>query len=322
MSELKQAVIIGFLGRTQDRFSEYNEPLTTEQKLETVTKIDGFSGVEIVYPYETLDPAETQALMSKYNLEYAAINVNIKKEAEWVGGALTRRPDDVRQRAVDMIKRAKDFAKAVGAPHVTCCPLNDGYDILFQIDYKEAWKNLVDAFAEAADYMPEVPLFLEPKYSETRVHCQIDSTAKGLLLLKDIACPNTGITLDMGHSLQSQENPAQALSLIYENGFDAYIHTNDNDTKADWDLMGASRHFLHYVELMFWAQEYGYNKFFTTDASPRIFDVVDFFTTHSQVTQGIHKLAESLNHAEIKAMMQSEDYSALMKMVNTAIYRV
>ena len=59
--------------------------------------------------------------------------------------------------------------------------------------------------------------------------------------------PNTGITLDMGHSLQSQENPAQSLVTIYESGFDAYIHTNDNDTKADWDLVGASRHLLHYV---------------------------------------------------------------------------
>ena len=41
-----------------------------------------------------------------------------------------------RDRAVAMIKRAKDFAKAVGAPHVTCCPLSDGYDVLFQINYK------------------------------------------------------------------------------------------------------------------------------------------------------------------------------------------
>ncbi len=322
MSDIKQGVIIGFLGKTQDRFSEYNEALDLEQKLATVAKIDGFSGVEMVYPYETIEPAATAELMKRYNLEFAAINVNIKKEAEWVGGALTRTNDDVRKRAVEMIKRAKDFAKAVNAPHVTCCPLNDGYDLLFQIDYKKAWNHIVDAFAEAADYLPEVPLFIEPKFSETRVHCQIDSTAKGVLLLKDIACKNTGITLDMGHSLQSQENPAQALSLIYENGFDAYIHTNDNDTKADWDLIGASRHFLHYVEFMFWAQEYGYNKYFTTDASPRIFDVVEFFNAHTDVTSGIYNLAKTLNHEQIKELMQQEDYSALMKMVNKSIYRV
>ncbi|MFI3248710.1 MAG: sugar phosphate isomerase/epimerase family protein [Rikenellaceae bacterium] len=322
MANIKQGVIIGFLSKTQDRFSEYQVALDLEQKLQYVDKIDGFTGVEMVYPYEALEPSETVALMNKYNLEFAAINVNIKKEAEWVGGALTRRDDGVRARAVDMIKKAKDFAKAVGAPHVTCCPLNDGYDLIFQIDYKKAWNNMVDAVAEAADYLPEIPLFIEPKYSETRVHCQIDSTAKGVLLLKDIACKNVGITLDMGHSLQSQENPAQALSLIYENGFDAYIHTNDNDTKADWDLIGASHHFLQYVETMFWAQEYGYDKYFTTDASPRIFNILDFFNAHSHVTSGVYELAKSLNHEQILALMQEENYSELMKMVNKSIYRL
>ncbi len=322
MSQIKQAVIIGFLSKTQDRFSEYQKMLTLEEKLAMVAKIDGFTGAEVVYPYECPEPAEMMALMKKYELEFAAINVNIKKEAEWVGGALTRREADVRARAVEMVKRAKDYAKAVGAPHVTCCPLNDGYDLLMQIDYKKAWRNMVDAVAEAASYLPEVPLFIEPKYSETRVHCQVDSTAKGLLLLKDVGCQNVGITLDMGHSLQSQENPAQALSLIYESGYDAYIHTNDNDTKADWDLIGASHHFLNYVELMFWAQEYGYNKYFTTDASPRIFDVLDFFNTHSWTTSGVYKLAESLNHAHIKELMADENYSELMEVVRKSIYRV
>jgi xylose isomerase len=322
MSAIKQGVIIGFLGKTQDRFSEYQTPKTTEDKLRIVSQIDGFSGVEMVFPYENEGPAETKALMNKFKLDFAAINVNIKKEAEWVPGALSRPDKGIRDRAVVMIKKAKDFAKAVGAPHVTCCPLSDGYDVLFQIDYKKAWNNMVETIGEAAGYLPDIPLFIEPKYSETRVHCQLDSTAKALLLLKDIKCTNTGVTIDMGHSLQSQENPAQALSLIYENGFDAYIHTNDNDTKADWDLIGASRHFLTYVEMMFWAQQYNYNKFFTTDASPRIFNVVDFFNRHSEITIGAYNLAKSLNHQEILEMMKTEDYNGLMKMVNKNIYRI
>ena len=118
-----------------------------------------------------------------------------------------------------------------------------------------------------------------------------------MLLLKEVGNPNTGITLDIGHSLQSSENPAQSLVTIYETGFDAYIHTNDNDTKADWDLIGASHHFLHYVELMFWAQQYNYDKYFTTDASPRIFDVIEFFNNHSEITLAAYNLAKSLNKA-------------------------
>ncbi|MDX1285364.1 MAG: TIM barrel protein [Draconibacterium sp.] len=136
MSEIKQGVIIGFLGKTQDRFSEYQAPVTTEQKLEFVSKIDGFTGVEMVFPYENGEPEETKAWMAKYNLEFAAINVNIKKETEWVPGALSRPDRGIRDRAVTMIKKAKDFAKAVGAPHVTCCPLSDGYDVLSRLIIK------------------------------------------------------------------------------------------------------------------------------------------------------------------------------------------
>jgi xylose isomerase len=230
--------------------------------------------------------------------------------------------NEIRDRAVEWIRNAKDYAEAVGAPHVTCCPLSDGYDVLFQVDYRSAWKYMIETVGEAAEYKPSVPLFIEPKYSETRVHCQLDSTAKALLLLKEVGNPHTGITLDMGHSLQSQENPAQSLVTIYESGFDAYIHTNDNDTRADWDLVGASRHLLHYVELMFWAQECGYDKYFTTDASPRIFGMVDFFDRHSEVTRGVYELAAKLDHQEIKDLMASEDYIGLMKMVHSEIYRL
>ncbi|WP_445736220.1 sugar phosphate isomerase/epimerase family protein [Mariniflexile sp.] len=319
---MKQGVIIGFLGKTQDRFSEYQNPASTREKLEIVSKIDGFDGVEMVYPYENGTPEETMKLMKEFQLNFGAINVNIKKETEWVAGALSRPDKAIRDRAVAMIKKAKDFAKAVGAPHETCCPLSDGYDLLFQIDYKKAWNSMVETIGEASDYLPEIPLFIEPKYSETRVHCQLDSTAKALLLLKEVGNENTGITLDFGHSLQSAENPAQSLVTIYESGFDAYIHTNDNDSKADWDLLGASRHFLHYVELMFWAQQYNYDKYFTTDASPRIFDILDFFNRHSEITLGAYNLAKSLNAEEILQMMQNEDFNGLMKLVNKGIYRI
>lgn len=319
---MKQGVIIGFLGKTQDRFSEYQKPVSTREKLKIVSEIEGFDGVEMVYPYENSTPEETVNLMKEFNLNFAAINVNIKKETEWVPGALSRPDKDIRKRAVAMIKAAKDFARSVGAPHVTCCPLSDGYDLLFQVNYRDAWKNMIETIGEAADYLPEVPLFVEPKYSETRVHCQLDSTAKALLLLKEVGNRNTGITLDMGHSLQSSENPAQSLVTIYESGFDAYIHTNDNDTKADWDLVGASRHFLHYVELMFWAQQCNYDKYFTTDASPRIFNVIEFFNRHSEITAGAYKLARSLNHSQILDMMRTEDFNGLMKMVNKNIYRI
>jgi len=320
--DMKQGVIIGFLGKTRDRFSEYQAPAGVRERLEIVKQIEGFDGVEIVFPYETGDPDETKGWMDELGLNFAAVNVNIKKEPEWVPGALSRPVKEIRDRAVELIRKGKDYAEAVGAPHVTCCPLSDGYDLLFQVDYSTAWKSMIETIGEAADYKPEIPLFIEPKYSETRVHCQLDTTARALLLLKEVGNPHTGITLDMGHSLMSQENPAQSLVTIYESGFDAYIHTNDNDTRADWDLVGASRHFLHYAELLFWAREYQYSKYFTTDASPRIFDMVGFYERHSEISRGIWELAGKLDRRKYRRLMAEENYTELMRLVNKEIYRL
>lgn len=319
---MKQSVIIGFLGKTQDRFCEYHAPKSTYEKLQTVRKIKGFDGVEMVFPHETSTPEEISAMMRELELNWAAINVNVKKDPQFVPGSLSRPVRAIREEAVAMIKRAKDFAKAVGAPLVTCCPLSDGYDMLFQVDYQASWKYLIETIGEAADYLPEVPLFLEPKYSEVRVHCHLDSTSKALLLLKEIGNKNTGITLDLGHSIQSQENPAQMLVTTIESGFDVYIHTNDNDTKADWDLIGGSRHFLNYVELLFWAKEYGYNKYFTTDASPRVYDIVDFFERHAEISLGIWNLVNTLDAPKYRRLMREENFNELTALVTREIYRV
>jgi len=44
---MKQSIITAFLGRTQDRFSEYQEPTTLEQRLDLVVKIPGVVGLKL-----------------------------------------------------------------------------------------------------------------------------------------------------------------------------------------------------------------------------------------------------------------------------------
>ena len=319
---MKQSIITAFLGKTQDRFSEYQQVTNLRERLEIVTKISGVTGVEIVYPYETGDPVETRRLMEGFGLEFAAVNANIKKETKWVPGAISRPQKEVRAQAVNIIKAAKDYAKAVGAPLVTCCPLSDGYDNLFQVDYPKAWRNMIDSISEAAGYLPEIPLFIEYKINETRVNCHVDSCAKTIVLLKDVQNKATGVTIDFGHSLLAKENPAQVLALCEESGVDYYLHTNDNDWNFDWDLIGASRNFLHTVEFLFYAKEYNYSKYFTADASPRIFDMVGFFTQHAAMNLAIWNLVEGLDRARYRELMMKERYMDLMELVRKEIYRL
>ena len=319
---MKQSIITAFLGKTQDRFSEYQKPTDLRQRLELVKQIPGVTGIEVVYPYETGDPQETSELMKQLNLEFAAVNANIKKETQWVPGALSRPDPQLRKGAVAIIQQAKDYAAAVGAPLVTCCPLSDGYDNLFQVDYPKAWRNMIESIAEAADYRPEIPLFIEYKINETRIHCQLDNCAKTIVLLKEVQNKATGVTIDFGHSLLAKENPAQVLGLCEESGVDYYLHTNDNDWNFDWDLTGGSRNFLHTVEFLFYAREFGYDKYFTADASPRIFNMIGFFTEHAAMNKAIWDLVGSLDRQKYRELMQQEKHMELLKMVRKEIYRL
>ncbi|MEM6628160.1 MAG: sugar phosphate isomerase/epimerase [Bacteroidota bacterium] len=319
---MKQSIITAFLGKTQDRFSAYHSPTSLEERLNLVSAIPGVTGVEVVYPYETGDPNETMMRMKEKQLEFAAVNANIKKETQWVPGAISRPDRELRKQAIDIIKGAKDYAKIVGAPLVTCCPLSDGYDNLFQVDYPKAWRYMIESISEAADYLPEIPLFLEYKINETRVHCHLDSCSKTLLLLKEVQNSATGVTIDFGHSLLAKENPAQVLALCEESGIDYYLHTNDNDWNFDWDLVGASRNFLHTVEFFFYAKEYGYSKFFTADASPRIFDRVEFFTQHAKMNEAIWRRVEEMDRKKYRKWMEEERYMDLMELVRKEIYRL
>ena len=67
---LKMAIITGFLSQTKDRFHEYNRPLGSGSKIRIAVRIDGYDGVEIVYPYEVNDPVETRKILDKHGLEY------------------------------------------------------------------------------------------------------------------------------------------------------------------------------------------------------------------------------------------------------------
>ena len=319
---LKMGIITGFLSRTKDRFHDYNEPLDLEKKFALMATIDGYDGVEIVYPYEVNDAEATQALLNKYDLKVAAINVNVKAEPEFRNGGLTSHKADVRQKAVRLIKEAKDFAAGIGADKVTCCPLGDGYEFAFQYDYARTWKYLVECFSEAGSYKTEVPLFIEYKPSETRGRCFLDSAAKTLCLLNDIQNQEIGVTLDFGHSMYGNENPAEALVLLAESPFKYYIHVNDNDGRWDWDYFCGTKHFLEYVEFIFYLKKYGYNDYLTSDTSPTRWDIKGTFEANSRLTNKIWKRIDTIGGDRIDQLMAKGDYLRTWQFIENEFFRL
>ncbi|MBC8247272.1 MAG: sugar phosphate isomerase/epimerase [Deltaproteobacteria bacterium] len=316
---LKMAVITGFLSQTKDRFHTYNEPIELDQKFSLMTQIEGCDGVEVVYPYEVNDPIKTKELLDKYDLNVAAINVNVKAEPQFRDGGLTSPHKEVREKAVRFIKEAKDFATALGADKVTCCPLGDGYEFVFQYDYARSWKYLVESFGEAGSYKPETPLFIEYKPSETRGRCFVDSASKTLCLLNDIQCQGMGVTLDFGHSIYGNENPAEALVHLAESPYEYYIHINDNDGKWDWDYFCGAKHFLEYVEFLYYLKRYGYDDYLTSDTSPTRWDIKKTLEINSRLSNKIWDRLDQIDGGEIVRLMQKGDYLQTWRFIETEI---
>ncbi len=321
MNNPKHAVISSFLSNTKDRFHEYNTPLTLDEKLDMITELHGFNGIEAVYPYEVDNPTTLKKSLIKRNLHIAAINANIKADPIFRNGSLTNPSQIVRDKAVKMIKEAKDFAELAGADKVTCCPLGDGYEFNFQTDYLEAFSHIIETLTEAATYKSHMPLFIEYKPSETRGSCFLNSAAKTVSLLNQITAPpkSLGITLDFGHSIYGGMNPTEDLCLIHQAGYPVYIHINDNNGKWDWDFMAGTHHYIQYVEFLYYLNKLGYNDYITSDTSPTRWNIKESFEINARITNKIWNLIKAWN---IDHLLSGDQFIEIQKFLEKNLYQL
>jgi xylose isomerase len=305
---MKFSVISSFLGKTKDRFHEYNTVLDLEGKFKLASEIENVSALECVFPYEVNSVEETKRLMKTYGLGISAVNVNIKAEPEFRMGGITSPDPAVREKAVRFIKEGKDFAKAIGADKITVCPLGDGYEFSFQADYAESWNRMRDAFKEAGSYLPEIPMFIEFKPSETRGKCFLHDTATTILLIKEMGIGGVGVTIDIGHALYGGFNPAEELSLLESCKIPYYVHINDNDGKWDWDYFCGSKHFVEYLEFIHYLRKFGYDDYLTSDTSPTRWDIRKVFETNNRITARMDRLLDEMYRDGFEEVLKSSEY--------------
>jgi xylose isomerase len=232
------------------------------------------------------------------------VNVNIKGEPEFANGSSSVSSKEIRNKAIQILRDGMDVAAQLGVDKVTCCPLSDGYDYLFQMNYQEAWQNMVSTFKEAACHRRDIRLFLEYKGSETRVHCFLDTAARAVCMVQAISEPNLGVTLDFGHSLFVGETPAESVCLLQSSGIPYYIHINDNDRKWDWDLIPATRNLWDYLEMLFYLKEFKYNGWVTSDMHPARLDQVKAFERTIATTEKMIEIVNRLDSGKIFSMMK------------------
>jgi xylose isomerase len=315
----RHAVISGFLSETRDRFSAYGVQRDLRGRVEYARSISGCTAVEVVYPYEVSDPKELSSILAEAGMGISAVNVNVKAEPEFQSGSLSSPQDAIRERAVRMVIEAREFAAQVGAPLVTCCPLSDGYDFDFEVDYERSWDNLSQSIAEAGTPELEVPLFLEYKPKEIRRKSFLARAADILVLLAGVENPSIGVTLDYGHSIYAGEHPAEALSLIRRAGRPYYVHINDNDRTWDWDYFCGTHSLLTYIEFIYYLHQFGYQGYLTSDTQPTRWDARRTIEANIVVTERIENRIASVGLERISEFVQSADPIATFEFLQTEV---
>ena len=273
-TDINFAAILGFMGQQRDRFQVFGPPYTLEEKVERTAQVERCGAVELVYPGELDDIAEIKRLLEKYELEVSTVNVNIKKDELFHQGALTSPKPAVRAHAIEYLKHGMDLAPEMGTDTVTCCPLGDGTEYAFQMDYTDAWGWFVDGIREVASHRSDVKLSLEYKKNETRAHCIMPTAAAALHVAEQTGLDNVGVTVDIGHALYANEVPSLSLAQCAAAGRLFVVHINDNYREWDWDLVPGSVNWWDWVECMLYIDKVGYEGWLVSDVMPARLDTI------------------------------------------------
>ena len=249
--KLKNAVMIGLLGRQLDRFTAYSEPRTLAERLDIVRGMQHVDGIEVGYPGEFANLEAGAAAIKASGLAISAINQNTKHDPKWRIGSFTSTNPAIRQEAVREMTICMDLSVELGCHMVHCCPLIDGHNYNFQVDYPRQWSWLVEGLAKAASYRRDVRISLEFKPYEAR-NFNIVSNTGLTLYLSSLLGENVGLTFDLGHALCAKESPAETASLAIGAGRLFYMHLNDNMRDWDWDMLPGSVNVWDLVETLYY----------------------------------------------------------------------
>ena len=248
----------------------YKPYMPFEQRVRAISAIKGVGGIEITYPGDVNEESwpVAKALLNECGLSIIAIGVELVCDKQWKNGSLSSPDTDRRAISVRLVKDAMKFAKSIGVKTVNLWLGQDGFDYVFQIDYAKAYANLVESLRECAQSEPGVNLAIEYKTSEPRMSCLMKNAGIALACACDTGCANVGVTLDVGHSLNAGENPAEAASILLHKNRLFHIHLNDNYRIADDDLPVGSVHWPQYFEFFYWMDRLWYDGWYSLDLYP------------------------------------------------------
>lgn len=305
--KLKHSLLVGILDRYVDRFTEFQPPRSLEDRIKAAASIEGAQGVELVYPGDFKDQEATRRALAATDFDVSAVNLNVKSAPHWRYGSFTNPDKGIRQQAQADLRTSMDLAADLGANLVTVCPLMDGWDYPFQVDYQNQWEWLIEGLREGASHRDDVRVAIEYKAYESRTSITVPDVGTTLHLCERVGLDNIGVTMDVGHALIADETPAMSAAMAHSAGRLYYVHFNDNNRQWDWDIVPGAVHLWEMVETLFYLDRMGWEGWFAYDVFTKHGDPVEAFASTLRTMDALEGLVERLGRRELQDLIDNKE---------------
>ncbi|WP_425039482.1 TIM barrel protein [Primorskyibacter sp. S187A] len=286
----------------------------------------GLTAADLNYPDHFQDdtPRDLMAALDDNGMVLNGMAMRYYTDPGYKLGAFTHPDATVRRAAIDETKRGLDVLAEMGGSLMTLWMGQDGFDYSFQMDYARSWGETIEAMIEVADHNPGIDIALEYKPNEPRAFALMPDAATTLLAIKEIARPNTGVTLDFAHVLYADEMPAFAAALVARHSRILGVHLNDGYGKWDNGLMVGAVHPIQTVELLVELERAGYDGaiYFDTFPDHSGLDPVEEARTNIEVVEKLRAIAAGLvQNTELQSAIARQDAPLAMRLVQAAMLR-
>ena len=280
--------------------------------------VQGLTCVDFNYPQHFHDwtVEEAKACLEEHGLVAGA--VCLRYPSKFARGAMNH--PSLRREAIDLTLQAAGAARVLGCSEVVVWSAYDGYDYPFQVNYRDKWNELVDAFRECCDAYPDLKFSVEYKPTDENTRFfTIPSTGAALLMVQDVDRPNFGLTLDVGHMLMSGENPGQSIAMARDKLFG--IQLNDGYTRlaAEDGLMFGSVHPGMALEIMYQLRQVGFAGHIYFDTFPQRSDPVGEAEYNIRKVKAFWKAAGAMDAGRLAEIMATHDALGALAMVDEAL---
>jgi xylose isomerase len=290
---------IWVFGKTPDRFcvSGYKIDRSIEKSLDRIASVPELTGVMMHYPQPINENNinDIEKMLQDRGLHLASCDVDLFSDPIFNCGSLMSENNTLRKKAIEYSKKAMDIAEYLGARDMNLWPGQDGFDYPFQINYSLQWDLLIKSLTEIANYNPRVNLSLEYKLREPRTHSTIYSSGVALYLAHKTGCSNVGVTLDLGHSFNCKESPANVLALLDKFNKLFILHLNDNYRDWDDDMAVGTVHFWETIEFIYYLNLSKYDGWLGLDIFPYREDAAEACDFSIKNIQTMLKIVNRIN---------------------------